>query len=147
MSATQETGLRFNAGKAELSMILEAIYALTGGAKVLSFGKAKYARGNWLKGLSHTQIADSLLRHMAEWLAGNDIDPESGLPHTDHVFVNALFLAEMRVRRPDLDDRSEIKKVEGPTDPQAAFNTTYGPLWKYVERLDAGAQTNCGADD
>lgn len=122
MSANPETGLRFNAGKPELSMILEAINALTGGARVLTKGAVKYSRGNWLKGLSHTQIADSLLRHLMAWLNGEDVDPETGEYHVDHVFVNALFLAEMRVRRPDLDDRNK------PTPPPLIQAPSTGPL-------------------
>ena len=168
MSAVQETGLRFNEGKAELSMILEAIYALTGGARVLSFGARKYSRGNWLKGLSHTQIADSLLRHLCEWLAGNDIDPESELPHLDHVFINALFLAEMRVRRPDLDDRSIVPEPPHYNVPKSGplsgikldefveriqeknrqvFDQRYAPLWDLADRIQNGVQTNCGDGD
>lgn len=106
------TGERFNSGKAELSMVLEAHHALCGAASVLEFGKAKYSRGNWRGGLSHTQTCDSLLRHLSKYLAGEDKDEESGLAHVDHILCNALFLAEMVHTHPELDDRSVVNKEE-----------------------------------
>lgn len=102
-----ELGARFNAGKAPLSMILEARYGLQGMAGVLAFGAKKYARGNWHKGLKHTEVCDSMLRHISAYLAGENVDPESGLPHVDHIFCNAMFLAEGFRTHPELDDRSE----------------------------------------
>lgn len=107
MSKDTELGTRYNEGKSPLSMVLEAHHAMTGCANVLKFGAKKYARGNWHKGLSHTEICDSLLRHLSAYLAGEDKDPESDLPHVDHVLCNAIFLSEMTRTCPDLDDRSE----------------------------------------
>lgn len=103
MAETQ--GTRYNQGKARLSLVLEAGAALKGAADVLTFGMEKYSRGNWKKGLPATEIADSLLRHLTAYLAGEDADPETGLPHVDHITVNALFLGTM-ARRPECDDRS-----------------------------------------
>lgn len=100
-------GLRYNTGKAELSMVLEASHALKGAADILTMGKEKYSRGNWRDGLSHTQTCDSLLRHLSKYLSGEDLDEESGKPHVDHVLCNALFLAEMIRTHPELDDRSK----------------------------------------
>lgn len=102
----QGKGERFNTGKAPLSMFVEARFAMEGAGHVLAFGLDKYSRGNWQKGLSHTQIADSLLRHMTAYLSGEDNDPESGLPHVDHILCNALFLSQMTRIHPELDDRT-----------------------------------------
>lgn len=109
---------RHNAGKSPLSMILEARHALDGMAGVLAFGAEKYARGNWHKGLYHADICDSMLRHISAYLSGEDIDPESGKPHVDHIFTNAMFLAEGYRTHPELDNRSEeLKRVkEHPSD-------------------------------
>lgn len=111
-------GERFNEGKPELSMVLEARHGLQGIAQVLMFGRDKYARGNWRNGLSHTQIMDSLLRHSSKYLSGEDLDDESGLPHVYHVACNALFLAEMISTHPELDDRPKvaIEKTSGTDD-------------------------------
>ena len=108
--AVTELGRRDNSGKLPLSMVLEAKEAVQGCAGVLAFGASKYARGNWHKGLKHTEIADSLLRHLSKYLAGEDLDEETNLPHVDHVMCNAMFLAQMYRTRPDLDDRSEELK-------------------------------------
>ena len=104
-ASTGTKGDRFNSGKPEISMVLEARHAMEGAARVLEFGKRKYSRGNWRKGLSHTQTSDCLLRHLTKWLAGEDNDDETGLPHLDHVLVNALFLSELSRTHPELDDR------------------------------------------
>lgn len=101
---------RHNTGKSQLSMILEARHALAGLAGVLEFGAAKYARGNWHKGLPHADICDSMLRHISAYLSGEDLDPESGKPHVDHIFCNAMFLAEGYRTHPELDNRSEELK-------------------------------------
>ena len=105
--SNEQGALRYNEGKPPLSMVLEAKHAIDGCAKVLQFGATKYARGNWHKGLKHTEIADSMLRHLSAYLSGEDFDKESGLRHVDHIMCNALFLAETTVVHEDLDDRSE----------------------------------------
>lgn len=105
-----EDGLaeRKNDGKTPLSFVLEANYALNGVAKVLEFGAAKYSRGNWLKGRPYNDTVDSLARHLVAFIAGEDFDAESGLPHVDHILCNALFLAQ-HYRMVGLDDRVRKK--------------------------------------
>lgn len=116
---------RYNAGKSPLSMILEARHALEGMAGVLEFGAKKYARGNWHKGLPHADICDSMLRHISAYLSGEDIDPESGKPHVDHIFTNAMFLAEGYRTHPELDNRSEeLKRAKEHTGNPGHTNST-----------------------
>lgn len=86
-------------------MVLEADAALNGVAAVLTFGKNKYARGNWKKGLSYNCCVDSLLRHLTAFQNGENLDRESLLPHVDHILCNALFLSQMYHTRSDMDDR------------------------------------------
>lgn len=107
--------LRYNTGKAPLSMIMEAKEALSGCAGVLQFGAKKYGRGNWHKGLPPTEVCDSMLRHLSSYLSGEDADPESGCPHVDHILTNAIFLAQGFRTHPELDDRSKELIVENPS--------------------------------
>lgn len=74
-------------------------------ASVLTFGASAYGDRNWERGLPWMETVASLRRHLAAFVAGEDLDPESGLPHVNHVVTNAAFLATMTKRRPDLDDR------------------------------------------
>lgn len=62
-------------------------------AKVLTFGARKYAPDNWkLVENPVERYRDALIRHLTAYMAGEEIDPESGLPHLAHVRVNASFL-------------------------------------------------------
>lgn len=112
--ATRDTdaGIRENAGKPKVSIVLEARHAIAGVAGVLTQGSEKYSRANWRKGLMHTEVCDSLSRHLLAYLAGEDADPETGLLHVDHVLANALFLAELTRTRPDLDDRPVLSEKD-----------------------------------
>ncbi len=44
-------------------------------------------------------------RHLIAHYSGEDIDPESGLPHLAHASCCLMFLTNMAATRPDMDDR------------------------------------------
>lgn len=60
--------------------------------QVLEFGAKKYSAHNWRKGMPVHKVFNSTLRHLFAWWRGEDIDPESGLPHLAHAICNILFI-------------------------------------------------------
>jgi hypothetical protein len=79
--------------------------AIQGLVRILDFGAQKYAVDNWRKGFQYSRLVASLERHLAAFKSGEDLDPESGLPHIDHIGANWMFLSFLTKTRPDLDDR------------------------------------------
>lgn len=98
----KSTGDRFNKGKPQWSLL--DYPSLVSCVRVLEFGSKKYSRDNWKKGLKVRETAESLLRHLYAMLDGEELDPESGLPHIGHVMCNAMFMSYMIKHRPDLND-------------------------------------------
>lgn len=95
-------GVKFDTDKPRMDL-LDPV-ALEGLAAVLTFGAKKYAAHNWRGGLSYSRLLAALLRHTFAILRGERIDPESGLPHIDHVGCCWMFASNMMKTRPDMDD-------------------------------------------
>lgn len=74
---------------------------------VLEFGAQKYAAWNWIKGMPHSRVVGSALRHIVEIANGNYTDEESGLTQLGHLCCNMLFLKYFVELHPHLDDRCE----------------------------------------
>jgi len=104
---------RYNEGKTELSLLLSAPNALKGCTKVLEFGAKKYSRNNWKKGMPYSKIVDSLMRHLVAFMDNENLDPDSKLPHVDHIMCNALFLSEIvKIHANKFDDRKNEDTVK-----------------------------------
>jgi hypothetical protein len=84
--------------------------ALVGLSEVLGFGARKYAAHNWRAGLSYSRLIGAAYRHLGALNSGEDIDPESGKPHIDHLGCCWMFLSNLMKTRPDLDDRYKEPK-------------------------------------
>lgn len=102
-------GMRFNKGKPRWGLVPQS--ALLPMVEVLEFGANKYAAWNWTKGLSVTEICESMKRHLDAFMEGEDSDKESGISHVGHIQCNALFLAWMLKNKPEFDDR--YKELNG----------------------------------
>lgn len=74
-------------------------------AKVLTFGAKKYAPHNWRKGFEYSRLIGALERHIAAFKEGEDLDPESGLPHMAHAGCCVMFLIEHQLKGYGTDDR------------------------------------------
>jgi len=79
-------------------------------AKVLTHGAEKYAAFNWTKASSTLRLMNAALRHCFEWLAGETIDPESGLTHLSEAICSLMFLEELHQAGKDssIDDRHAL---------------------------------------
>jgi hypothetical protein len=126
------TGLKYDTEKIPLEL-LDPV-ALEGLGKVLEFGKKKYAAHNWRGGISFSRLLGAALRHTFAIIRGEDNDPESGLPHVDHLGCCWMFLSNMMKTRPDLDDRWKSDKPKQPEkmDPLTEFITQYHPTPGYI---------------
>lgn len=90
-------GLKFDGGKPRWSLLMEGCNkALAGVAAVLTFGAKKYEAHSWKQVENNKErYRDAMYRHLNAIESGEVLDPESGLPHWDHVACNALFLSEL----------------------------------------------------
>ena len=94
---------RFDAGKVRLELVpAEAVEAM---GRVFTHGSQKYDDWNWAKGFPWLQPYASLMRHLMAWHRGENIDPESGLPHLDHAITNLAMLITFRERGIGQDTR------------------------------------------
>lgn len=97
------SGIKHDVGKARMDLIPPE--ALTALGVVLAHGAAKYGPRNWEAGFDWGRLSGALLRHLTAWMAGEDTDPDSGLPHTAHILTNAAFLVAHEARGIGTDDR------------------------------------------
>lgn len=95
--------VKHDAGKPRYDLL--SALAVEGQAKVLGFGVAKYAAHNWRKGLEWSRLIRSALGHILAFMRGEDLDPESGLPHLDHAQCCLMFLSEYQKTGTGTDDR------------------------------------------
>lgn len=60
---------------------------------------------NWRKGFKWTRLIAAAFRHLKAILQCEDIDPESGLPHVDHLMCMVAFLSGHQKSGYGEDDR------------------------------------------
>lgn len=106
------SGNKFDGGKAPVHLI--PVEFVLGTAQAFKMGINKYGKWNYREGIEYTRLIDSLMRHTLAYLNGEELDPESGLPHTWHIGANAAMIEYMRVNKPEMDDRykGEIDDVK-----------------------------------
>ena len=76
------------------------------GALALLDGALKYGRGNWrVAGVRASIYYDATMRHMSKWFEGEEIDPDSGLPHLAHAMACIAILIDAKTAGKLKDDR------------------------------------------
>lgn len=81
------------------------IGALKALALVYGVGAQKYDDHNWRAGYRWSLSYAALQRHLTAFWNGEDIDPESGLPHMAHAAWHCFTLITFMHEHPEKDDR------------------------------------------
>lgn len=107
MTDAPSTGQKFDAGKPRPELIPPS--AITAAAQVFAFGAEKYDDRNWELGISYGRLYGALQRHLNAFWNGEQLDPESGEPHTAHALCCLMMLHEHAVnhRYAEWDDRPD----------------------------------------
>lgn len=101
-----EPALKFDAAKVRLDLL--SVPALIGTGEVLTFGAKKYASWNWTKGFDWSRLYGAALRHLLAHMNGENLDPESGLSHLDHLACCVMFLQTHEKCGLGTDDRHPL---------------------------------------
>ena len=95
--------LKFDHGKLRHDLVPpEVVNAL---ASVLTFGATKYGERGWQRGMDWSRVYGAAQRHLLAFWGGDDIDPESGMPHLWHAMTNIAFLVSYQALSLGRDDR------------------------------------------
>lgn len=84
-------------------------------ARVYGMGAKKYDPHNWRKGYDWGLSYAALMRHVTAFWNGEDLDPESGLPHMAHAGWHCLTLLTFMKDHEALDDRYSTLKTRQAT--------------------------------
>lgn len=96
---------KFDGQKVRVDLVpAEFTYAT---AATLTYGAIKYDEWNWAKGLRKGRLIAALMRHAMRYLVREEIDQESGLPHTWHMAACIAMLIASEARGTAIEDREE----------------------------------------
>ena len=101
-----DKALRYSAGKAGVDQIPADVLIEWG--DVFTYGEKKYFRDNWKRGGDWHEAYGSALRHLYAFWLGEELDPESGLPHLAHALWNVGALRYYETRGLGNDDRASV---------------------------------------
>ena len=85
-----EPGIKYDEGKPDWALL--PFKAVEDVVQVMTFGAKKYAKGNWKHIEDPQRYLSAAMRHVAAYQDGEDLDPESHLPHLAHATCSLLFL-------------------------------------------------------
>lgn len=74
-------------------------------ARVFEYGRKKYAAWNWLKGMPWSVVLGCAVRHLFAIDRGEELDKESGFPHSGHFMCNIIMLTQFERTYKEGDDR------------------------------------------
>ena len=113
-------------GSNKLPLHLFPMTAVIYGAIALLDGALKYGRSNWRKaGVRASIYNDACMRHLTRWFEGEDLDPDSGIPHLAHAIACITILIDAIEANNLKDDRMY----------PANYEKTLKKMTKYVKLL------------
>lgn len=107
MGDTKPTNPKDAVGSDKLPLHLFPMTAVVGGSLGLLDGMLKYGRSNWRQaGVRVSIYVDALERHLTAYMEGEDVDPDSGLPHLFHAIACLAILIDADAAGKLVDDRN-----------------------------------------
>lgn len=95
MKDTKPTNPKDVIGSSKVPIHLFPKTAIVAGAMAMLHGAMNYGRSNWrVAGVRASIYEDAKSRHMDKWFEGEDIDPDSGLPHLYHALACIALLID-----------------------------------------------------
>lgn len=111
--------LHFSEGKPGVDQIPSEVILEWG--EVYTYGEEKYGRDNWKQGNDWHEFYGSVLRHMFAFWGGEDIDPESGMPHLVQALWNCGALRYFQLHGIGTDDRGLLSTPEDEMGEESAL--------------------------
>lgn len=102
--------MKYDSGKPKLHLVPPE--AIIEAATVFGFGAEKYGENNWRKDIAkfpYSRHYSSIMRHLFAFHSGEDLDPESGLPHLSHALTQMMILIMTTKEAPKMDDRFNVE--------------------------------------
>lgn len=97
-------------GKAPLNFLVYSV--LEDDAKVHKHGADKYGERNWREQpILASTYEGAILRHFLAWAQGEDIDPDSGIPHMNHIRACCAVVLDSVKAGTFIDDRSRQESM------------------------------------
>lgn len=94
-------------GSGKVPMHLWPKTATVLGSMGLLDGALKYGRSNYRAiGIRASIYYDAVDRHMTAWFEGEDLDPDSGLPHLAHALASIAIIVDAQAAGKFNDDRA-----------------------------------------
>jgi len=109
---TSSTGAEKGTKEARYDLI--PVPALDYLARLYGKGAIKYAEHNWRLGYKWSLSYAAAQRHMNAFWSGEDIDPETQVPHVINAAFHMFALATFITEHPELDDRFETNQGTPP---------------------------------
>lgn len=113
-------------GSDKIPLHLFPMTAVLYGTVALLDGALKYGRTNWrAAGVRASIYYDACLRHLSRWFEGEDLDPDSGIPHLAHALACIVIIIDAKEANNLKDDRMY----------KAKYEDTLSKMTKYVKQL------------